>query len=1190
MSEVRLRGAASPDGPRLTVHGRWGADPGFALEGASERGVFLRRLPGARTAYGEGEVVWLNWSDADGRPLLQVMARLRHAGDGGLRLQFEPGQPTGLVEQVQALVPRRSLLDAAPDPVEHAVTVVVDAIRQDFVGACRALLQAAQADCASADGRAAALACGLVPEAAAARIAAAQADIESELRRRLTQPWRASAAALRRSPLQLVDEGQMRAWLAGRELARALERECASAWRPLREVLRTLARQREGLSADALAPTAVLDALGQALAGAGLEAPLQDLVLGDAATASRFDLADVYARLEQALRRVGLRAEWPAAEPVHAPPAGAHLAPLAHIPLAAPPPAEQAWATLRRLGAATAAGVDESLLPGGGAIADVMLLRAATEVLGARAAADEFRERLLGRARRLAGNPQAPLERRQHEAIDLVARLHAALAADPLLPAGFRERCRPLLQPLLAAELRGEGLGESSGPMRRLLGLVEFGSLLCALRSDAAAQKIAEMLDEELARLARTTPWTAGLLEQACERLDSLLQRQRSAAQAAEKRVVDTCEGQQRLAEARRQLHTEMARIFEARELPQALAVIIERRLASVLLPILLRAGVDSPAWREWVQRLQWLLDELQGAAVGRPPFDPESHLGWLREACAGPPDEQILARCVAQLQAALHGGQVPWLGWDASLLPAAGAEAEASAPPLEVGGWVRWHPPGCDAQMLKLAWHSPDGQRLVLVNRIGQKAEDIAADALREAIAGGHAEVIETGAADPAERAWRRLLIARHDELAGEATRDGLTGLPDRRELERHLQAWLLAPRREPLLLLWLGIDHLRIVNQGQGMAAGDRLLCLLADALRGHVDAAPGAFAARAAGDEFVLVLHGDAEQVEGRALALFERANALETRIDGVPLKLSLSMGLVAADPACTTIAQLLADAERACEAAKDAGRGRCYRHQPGDARLDQMREVARWVQRLDEALASGGLLLYGQRAQALAAGQPDYIEVLLRMRGEDGCDAAPTDFILAAERYGQIAAVDRHVLQELVRMLQEQPPAGDARIAFNVSARNIVDLAFVDEIVDTLRRQPLPLRQICVELTETAAIAQLDEASAGMQRLAAAGVALVLDDFGSGWSSYQYLRRLPFDVVKVDGAFIRDIASSAEDRAMARSINEIAHLLGKRTVAEHVEDEATLREVRELGFDYAQGYHLGRPRPLRALLQE
>ncbi|GMU42979.1 MAG: DUF1631 family protein [Xanthomonadales bacterium] len=1200
MSGARAWTGGAP--PRLTVHGRWGADPGFALQGASERGLYLRRQPGCTTTYAEGEAVWLNWSDGEGRPLLQVLARIRQVDDSGLRLQFEPGQAQGLIEQVLALVPRRSLLDAAPDPAEQALTRIIDSIRSDFVGVWRALLESGVRGLPEDSAQTALRSAGLDPALAAQRLASAREELEADLRRRLTQSWRPTTGTpVARAAPKLADERAMQAWLTARELARTQESLCAPAWRPLRVTLQALQQMREDLHVDALAPAAVVDAMAQVLAGSGLEAVLQDQVLRAAADLRHFDLPAAYLRLGQALRRSGLQV--PAIMPADPPRAGSAAAtgPAARasshpidVRVAAPSPVPaQAWSALRRIDTPAAAGVDDRLLPGGGMIADGMLLRAAGELLGGQppGAAAEFRERLQARARRLSGNAQAPLERRQYQALDLVARIHEALAADPLLPPGFRERCQPLLQPILALELRGEGLAELSAPLRRLLGLIEFGSVLCAGREDAAARRIAGALEEELATLARSTPWTAERIEQSCDRLDKLLQRQRAAAQAAEKRVIDACEGQQRVADTRRELRAELAGIFGGRELPQALLLLVERRLATNLLPLLLRGGVGSGAWQDWMARLRALLDDLKGAATGRTPVDPQSHLMWLRESCAGPPDEQMLARCLIHLEAALQGKRVPWVGYP-DQLPQVVAEQppEAAAGALRVGDWLSWQPPGRDPQLLKVAWRAPDGSRTVLVNRLGQKVEE-AETQVPQALAGGSARIVEAGDADLAERAWRRMLISRHDELAEQATRDVLTGLPDRRELERHLQAWLLAPQRGPLLLLWLGIDHLRLVNQHHGMGTGDQLLCALAQVLRRYVDAgaAGSGYAARAAGDEFVVALHGPPEVTARRALALFDQANALEAEVDGRRLKLSLSMGMADADVACASVAQLLADAERACDAAKESGRGRWYRHQAGDARLSQMREIAHWVQRLDESLATHGLLLYGQRALALHPEQPDYVEVLLRMRGADGSIVAPADFIVAAERYGQIAAVDRFVLRELTRVLQRLSPSGGARIAFNVSARNIVDPAFVEEIVETLRQQPLPLSQLCVELTETAAIGQLDAASVGMQKLAAAGLAMVLDDFGSGWSSYQYLRQLPFDVVKVDGAFIRDIARAEQDRAMARSINEIAHLLGKRTVAEHVEDEATLEQVRAIGFDYAQGFHLGKPEPLEELLR-
>ncbi|HWS24931.1 MAG TPA: DUF1631 family protein, partial [Xanthomonadales bacterium] len=1095
------------------------------------------------------------------------------------------------------------------------------------VDACRGLLDAVRSAIDAGAASAPDAANELPPELAAAQLRALGPTIEDEFRRRLTQPWRtpmAGDSAPRRdaAALQLVGNGEMRAWLTGREASRALGRVCDPAWRPLRALLEFALRGRAQSNPDALGVTAVVDALAHALSVAGLDAGLQDLILHAAGQPQSLDLAGRYERLWLALRRAGIQTESAAnkaaakqstvAAPAPSEPAGtasagasskaASTQPAAAPPMigfAAPDPAS-AWSALRRIGTAVAPGVDPNLLAGGGAVADAVLLRAAGELLGARdgTTATEFRARLQQRARHLAGDAGAPLEQRQHDAVDLVARIHEALDEDPLLPAGFRERCRPLLRPILAAELQGEGIGEAGAPLRRLLSLVEFGSALFASRQDPMTNKLRDTLDDELATLTRTQPWSKPQLEASCERLEALLQRHRAASQAGEKRVVDACEGQQRIADARAHVQRELSELFADSKLPPGLIETLARQLASTMLPLLLRAGPEAAQWQEMLGRLQQLQAALQRAPGAPANGDSARHLEWLHQTCAGSSDEAALGRCLDGIEAALQGKPVSWPAEQGSgepLSAATGAPmgSERRLATLQLGDWLSLEDPGQPARLLKLAWRASDASRFVLVNRLGQKAEEIDGAALQAKLDSGSARMVEQGDADLAERAWRRMLIGRHNDLAVQATRDPLTGLLDRRELERHLHAWLVATERAPMLLLWIGIDHLRLVNQSHGMAAGDHLLCEVAATLQRYLQDSRDCqgIVARVAGDEFVVVLQGlPAAQAERIAVAMFDQASALDLNYEGNRLRLSLSMGMVPVDAASASIERLLADAERACDAAKESGRGRWYRYQSDDALLSQMRESADWVRRLDESLQSRGLLLYGQRAVWLGSTgerKPDYIEVLLRMRTSDGV-ASPGEFIIAAERYGQIAAVDRYVLQELARQLQQVGSVGNLRIAFNISARNIIDAAFVDEIIEILRQQPVPLQQLCVELTETAAIQQIEDAGVGMRKLAAAGLSLVLDDFGSGWSSYQYLRRLPFDVVKVDGAFIRDITRTAEDRALASSINEIAHLLGKQTVAEHVEDQATLDAVRAIGFDYAQGYLIGKPVPLSELL--
>lgn len=1169
---------------RLTVHGRYGADVGFELDSGSSLGVYLRRQPGSASHYADNEAVWLVWTDAAGRMQLQVPARVRHCDRVGVRVQFEAGQPAALIEQVLALVPRKTLADGAgPDPAGRAVVLVVDAIRSDFVAACRALVDATAGALERAD--APPLPSGASAAESARQLRGLRDAVEQDFRRRLTLPWRQPASG-RENPAQpLANDGEMRAWLAGRVAARALERSCEPTWKPLRQWLRSLLDGRPGPAADALSVVAVVDALAQSLNAAELDPALQDRMLQLAGSAGGFELSRCYERLAQAMQRAGIRDDRsPAAPATPVAVASTQLSPRAATAI----DPSLAWAALRSLGATPVEGVDPKLLAGGGAIADSMLLRAVGEVLAAPGNAAEFRARLEQRARQLSGNRRAALEWRQHEAIDLCARIHRAIEEDPLPAPGFRERCRLLLKPLLAMELHGDAFDACAASMRRLLQLIEFASELCASRSDPATQRIRSALDAEIDALAHATAWSAGDLAAACERIDPLLQRARAASQAAEKRVLDACAGQQRVADARHQVQQAFARMFAGQQLPQVLALVLERRLAATLVPVLLRTGTEGPEWRVAIARVKLLYDALRQAAAGHPVGDPERHLGWLREACAGPPDEQILARCLTRIGTALTGAAVPWVAFDDTMARgpdtgsgvAADARAAGLAAAVQIGDWLVRQPHGEESQAVKLAWRAPDGS-CALVNRLGQKIDELDAAAFGAALVDGGLRLAAPADSELCARAWKRALSERHAALAAQATLDPASGLVDRRELQRRLHAWLVAPQREPLLLAWIRMDGLPA-----GAEADAGLLADFAPLLQQH--AAGCGYAARAAADAFVLVLQGlPLAQAGQRAHACFDQARALPFELDESPLPLTLNMGLAVADVATASVERLLADAQQACAAARAAGPGQWQQHQADTTVLSRMRDAAHWVRRIDEALPTGGLVLYGQRACALNPGEADYIEVLLRMRTVDGV-VAPGEFAVAVERYGQIAAMDRHILHELIPALQRLAPGMRARIAFNIAVRNLVDPEFIDEIVETLRQQPLPLDQLCVEVSAVALRQQREEARAGMRRLSSAGINLALEGFDASWSWTGGLEDLPFDVIKVPAALLRGPGDDRTGLRLVRSMNAIAHLLGKRTVAEQVADAVTLDAARVAGFDHAQGFHLGAPLPLADLL--
>lgn len=1068
----------------------------------------------------------------------------------------------------------------------------------------------------------------------------------------LGAPANPSSGVGRRPALRLVDDDEMSVWLARSEALRAMERQTRGAWFKLTPALSVLFGDSADADLEAISGEALIDAWLQALKACDCEPELQRLLIALFARHDVFDLSAFYVELRQDLQRNGLLFETAQSAPILRQPVHSRRS-TAAAPVGADAGKKQAPLDSGAQPGETvvaAAGGNWSLPPTAGGTAEGWGPVAAPEALSVARklwhlgpipddlplqAADEQRpaiedQALLQALREVlqqspsegqdyAGFIRAVAEQaqgdskqhiatdeRQSEALALLARLHSALAGDQIVPEGFDRWSRPLIAPLFGAQLSPEGLAQSGDEVRKLFELIEFGSVLVAERKDQSGKQIQQGIDEVVERLAAAPELSADLVSGASKELDRLLQRHRKAAVAIEDRVVEACVGQQRLIDARRVVDASLNSSFLGIEVPAAWIRLLEQRLVPLMVLSVLRQGPDSAEWQAVEQQMDKFAQDFVALREQRPPGRPvEDVLAWIRlflneaevggaggenptlglaSAWAGEPTEwqpyrSVLAHVLNEPKAKPQDQQLDRLAQQVDV--------------LQPGDWLTFKSRDGRPRALKLAWHAPDHARFVFVSQLGHKADDMEREQLLEAMRLGDVKVLEDGQSSIIERAWRRMMESMHDQLAAQATNDALTGLLNRKELERRLGLWLRGRQREPLLVLWMGVDHMRRVNDAHGLEAGDHVLAQMGKLLLAEcAECGADAEAARIAGDEFVLVLpQTDGSEAEARANHVLRALSEFDWSFNGHQLPVTVSIGVCIADQNCSSIETLMRDAEHACRAAKESGGDRIYLHHVDDFRLAQMRETFQWVGKVEQSLEAQTLVLFGQRAKALSARAimgGDYVEVLLRMRDQGGY-ASPENFIVAAERYGQIAAIDRFVLNDLVRCLNAAKRQDKLRIAFNVSGRNITDAEFVDEIVRVLAEQPWPMSQLCVELTETAAIQQLADASLAMRRLSAAGVSMVLDDFGSGWASYQYLRRLPFDVVKVDGAFIRDIGRSAEDLALARSINEVAHVLGKMTVAEHVEDEEILRLVQEIGFDYAQGYAVAKPVPLDELLR-
>jgi len=424
--------------------------------------------------------------------------------------------------------------------------------------------------------------------------------------------------------------------------------------------------------------------------------------------------------------------------------------------------------------------------------------------------------------------------------------------------------------------------------------------------------------------------------------------------------------------------------------------------------------------------------------------------------------------------------------------------------------------------------------------------------------------------------------------ELSHQAAHDTLTGLANRAEFERRVATALALPAEErgEQVLCYMDLDQFKIVNDTCGHAAGDELLRQLSKLFQTRIRSSD--VLARLGGDEFGLLLAGCPLE---EALPIVDgiRAQVEEFRFnwEGKAFAIGVSIGLVQIAPG-ETLGRLLSAADSACYAAKDAGRNRIHIYQADDEQLLERRGEMLWVNRIRQALDEDLLRLYVQPIVQVAgkSSSPSY-EVLVRLLGEDGSVIPPGAFMPAAERYALATAIDRWVIGNFLAWTGDycrRHPQEPGNYSINLSAASLGEDSFLEFVLETLARHSVPPQCICFEITETSAIANLSRAVIFMQRLKSIGCRFALDDFGSGLSSFAYLKTLPVDFLKIDGVFVKDIETDPIARAMVSSINTIGHEMGLLTVAEFVESEGILESLRELGVDYAQGYHLGRPHPL------
>ncbi|MFW6288502.1 MAG: EAL domain-containing protein [Spirochaetota bacterium] len=427
------------------------------------------------------------------------------------------------------------------------------------------------------------------------------------------------------------------------------------------------------------------------------------------------------------------------------------------------------------------------------------------------------------------------------------------------------------------------------------------------------------------------------------------------------------------------------------------------------------------------------------------------------------------------------------------------------------------------------------------------------------------------------------------NETVSYQASHDALTGLINREEFATRLERLVRtngSPDREHAFLV-VDIDQFKVINDVCGHLAGDELLCQTADSIGESIGQEHTL--ARLGGDQFGVIVT-DIDLDDGTRIAK-SLVSVLNRKFvwDEKSYNVTVSIGVAPIAPGSSTVNDVFAAGDDACSLVKEHGGNGVEVYKTSDFVFVRRKGEMQWIARLTDALEEDRFALYHQVIAPLGpseAGDRQKYEILLRLRDRDGGLVSPGEFITAAERYKLMPSIDRWVVSAACRYvaLARQQGIDVPLICVNLSGASVIDDSLLDFMLRTFDEQQVDASSFCFEVTETSAIQNFSRANSLIVGLREAGAVFALDDFGNGFSSFSYLKRLPVDYLKIDGSFVKDIENDEIDLAMVEAVNNIGHAMGMKTIAEYVHNEAVREKLREIGVDFAQGYTVSRPTPL------
>lgn len=792
----------------------------------------------------------------------------------------------------------------------------------------------------------------------------------------------------------------------------------------------------------------------------------------------------------------------------------------------------------------------------------------------------------------------------QRDILSLIESIFQNIDEYSYIPDSISKTIKRLETPIAkAAMLDNDFFNSADNPATLLLDQL----IKLCLRADMPNPMLEKKIDTVVHDINNNFSGDLNVFTQASQQLSATENHQLTAFQRNTDRVAQTYEGRQRVQSAKAAVDKEINRRISAPQAPDVMIDLIDNGWRELLNLVYIKQGPDSNTWKENLATLDqlqlWITsNDNDSESAMEKELEADSFADLINQKLNDIfPADFHYQTTVEKIRNILKGKQ------SVTMIPLEATDDQhdqhsqsielanphlsrwfKQARSLKQGDEFNYLDDETGQRKIKLAWVSDNQQQFVFVNHRGQKVLDYNLPDLATELSKGLSLVEENNDWPLVERSLYSTVQKAYQKLAFKSTHDELTGLISRKECERILSSTLYNTKKalQSHSLLYLDIDNFSLTNNLYGHVAGDQLLIDVSQIIT--TSNPENTTIARMAGNEFVILLEGQPPaEAKITAEAIHKAIGSHTFMWQQHEIKLTASTGLIIIDQYTENVVDLLRDALNACQKAKEQGGNRIQQFIQ-DKQLHQRREqMLLWVDQLNTILDSGQLVLRGQKiSPATIDGADHHYEILMAIKNEDNILSSPIDFIEAAECYHRMQRVDRWVIENTFQWLNQlkDEQISLPNVSINLSGNSINDDQFVDYILEQFARYKIPTRNICFEITETATINNLSEAADFIRNVKRVGCKFSLDDFGSGNASYQYLKHLPVDYLKIDGMFVKDIDKNPDDYALVKSINDIAHLMGKKTIAEFAETDQIVAVLKELGVDYLQGYAIDKPTPL------